>query len=155
MATPPPGPMTPLQPIPATQPHQPLDPATDPSMEDILASIRRILNEDEAPKSAPEPSEPTDALNNAVLVLDSSMMVPEPQRDIPQRDVPPKPAPERSATLETPVLPDPELSTPRLPAAQPPAPVAPDRSINPSLVAPEAAAAAGASVELADADLGV
>jgi len=32
-------------------------PAADPSMEDILASIRRILNEDEAP-AAPEPSVP-------------------------------------------------------------------------------------------------
>ena len=30
---------------------EPTPPATDPSMDDILASIRRILNEDEAPKN--------------------------------------------------------------------------------------------------------
>jgi cell pole-organizing protein PopZ len=45
----------------------------DPSMEDILASIRRILNEEEAPAEAAAPIEaPAD---DDVLVLDESMMV--------------------------------------------------------------------------------
>jgi len=51
--------------------------AAEPSMEDILASIRRILNEDGAaqtpPPSRPEPED--------VLVLDSSMMVGEPKAE--------------------------------------------------------------------------
>lgn len=142
MAIPPTGPATPTHPTP--------DSAGDPSMEDILASIRRILNEDEAPKPAPEPGElpdeRKDVPNNGVLVLDSSMMVPEPQRNIPP---PPKPAPERPATLEKPVLPDPEPPAPRVPLpAQPPTVVSPNRSPpSQSLVAPEAAAAAGASVD--------
>ena len=42
-------------------------------MEDILASIRRILNEEEAPAEAAAPAEaPAD---DDVLVLDESMMV--------------------------------------------------------------------------------
>jgi len=143
MATPPPGPMTPPHPASPTPPHPALDPAADPSMEDILASIRRILNEDEAPKSANEPSEPKAVPNNGVLVLDSSMMVPDPQRDVPQ----PKPAPERPATLEKPVLPNSEPTTSRVPSpAQPPA-SPPSNPPPQSLVAPEAAAAAGASVD--------
>ncbi len=51
--------------------------AADPSMEDILASIRRILSEDESPattESAGEPNKPEDD----VLDLDASMMVAEP-----------------------------------------------------------------------------
>jgi uncharacterized protein len=45
----------------------------DPSMEDILASIRRILNEEEVPAEAAAPAEaPAD---DDVLVLDESMMV--------------------------------------------------------------------------------
>ena len=60
-------------------------------MEDILASIRRILNEDEtpaagqpipqavvAPLAAPLPSQPHEAAVDDVLVLDESMLVPEP-----------------------------------------------------------------------------
>ena len=52
----------------------------DPSMEDILASIRRILAEDEpAPEAAPNPAAATGAtpaVNEDVLVLDSSMLAP-------------------------------------------------------------------------------
>ncbi len=140
MATPPPGPMTP--------PHAVPDPAGDPSMEDILASIRRILNEDEAPKPAPEPGalpvESKEVPNNGVLMLDSSMMVAEPQRNAPQ----PKPAPERPATPEKPVLPDLEPPASRTPSPVPqPTVVSPNRPPSQSLVAPEAAAAAGASVD--------
>ncbi len=59
-------------------------PATDPSMEDILASIRRILNEDDAPKP--------DADN--VLQLDVGMLV----EDQPQASAesPPPPSQTRS-----------------------------------------------------------
>jgi len=44
----------------------------DPSMEDILASIRRILSEDEAPaNAATETATPrSDAAGDSVLVLD-------------------------------------------------------------------------------------
>ena len=48
--------------------------ADDPSMEDILASIRRILNEDEQ-SPAPETAKPADD----VLALETSMLVEEPK----------------------------------------------------------------------------
>lgn len=53
----------------------------DPSMEDILASIRRILTEEQPPEppAAPAPAPPEPVANDDVLVLDSSMMVAEPQ----------------------------------------------------------------------------
>ena len=142
-----------MQPTGPATPPPAADPATDPSMEDILASIRRILNEDEAPKPAPEPPEPGHAPDNGVLVLDSSMMVPEPTRDTPPRDAPPpKPPAERPAIVEHPAVPE---SAPPVSRASPPqqAPVAtspnkPPAPSNPLLVAPEAAAAAGASVDV-------
>ena len=46
------------------------EPAVDPSMDDILASIRRILNEEEAPKAAHA------ELDDGVLELSPEMMVP-------------------------------------------------------------------------------
>jgi cell pole-organizing protein PopZ len=93
----------------------------DPSMEDILASIRRILSEDEAEhaaaaKSVPKPPTTPD---DGVLSLDASMIVDEPAR-----------AAEKPAER---------------PAATPPLPA--DRSPKAEgLVAPEAAAAAASSV---------
>lgn len=63
-------------------------PGVDPSMEDILASIRRILSEDEADAQAkPEPASPGPAAQPVphappgppeVLALDASMLVNEP-----------------------------------------------------------------------------
>jgi uncharacterized protein len=47
-------------------------------MEDILASIRRILNEDEAGPGAAQPQVAAPRRPEDVLVLDSSMMVGEP-----------------------------------------------------------------------------
>lgn len=98
--------------------------AGDPSMEDILASIRRILSEDEIaagaapmPQAAPEPDE---TLGSDVLVLDPAMMVPE--------------------TPPTAVAPLPDPSPVQEPKARP-AVVPPQ-----TLVAPEAAAAAAVSV---------
>jgi cell pole-organizing protein PopZ len=116
-------------------------------MEDILASIRRILNEDEAPKSAPEPPEAPkpEEHTSDVLMLDSSMMVPETQpetqpetsADVPQ----PKAQTAPPATLEHQPLPDPE------PTASPPASQSPALQQSVSLVTPAAAAAAAASVD--------
>ena len=55
---------------------------SDPSMEDILASIRRILSEDEAPTGAGAQSaqeQPQgEGADSGVLVLDPSMMVSDP-----------------------------------------------------------------------------
>ena len=51
---------------------------SDPSMEDILASIRRILNEDDkAPEADEPPARPGQvaATEDSVLLLDESMMV--------------------------------------------------------------------------------
>ena len=90
-------------------------------MEDILASIRRILSEDEAPAADGTPPAPTPA-GEGVLVLDPAMMVPEP------------------ASPETPLTP-PAAEPPPTMTAPPPDPASP-----PNLVAPEAAAAAASSV---------
>jgi cell pole-organizing protein PopZ len=121
----------------------------DPSMEDILASIRRILNEEEAPpapgahEEAPAAGETPadDPTDDDVLVLDPSMMVSstQPGRDEPEPEAeaeiaPPTPHVERS-------LPKPEVMTQSpqaAPSALPP--------ITHDLVAPEAAAAAASSV---------
>lgn len=65
----------------------------DPSMEDILASIRRILSEEEPPAPPltppPEPSAPEEKPDD-VLVLDSSMLVAE---EAPAAEEQPEPAP--------------------------------------------------------------
>ncbi|HET8997805.1 MAG TPA: DUF2497 domain-containing protein [Acetobacteraceae bacterium] len=53
-------------------------PGADPSMEDILASIRRILSEDVPQPATLETSPPPGDSPSDVLVLDQSMMVPEP-----------------------------------------------------------------------------
>ncbi len=75
----------------------------DPSMEDILASIRRILNEDESPGAAPEalpPSRqpvpgPAEA-DEGVFMLDEAMLVSKPPVAAPSPDLPP-PAPSPAA----------------------------------------------------------
>ena len=64
----------------------------DPTMEDILASIRKILNEEE-PAAAASPSSPHDAPAEEPLTLDASMMV-EPPARAPE---PAPPAPEADA----------------------------------------------------------
>lgn len=103
-------------------------PAPDPSMDDILASIRRILNEDDTPKppSADGPAAPDD-----VLVLDSSMMV--------QPEQPPAPPAAASAPPAPPLVPPPQ-------AVAPPAVDEPARGPDGGLIAPAAAAAAASSV---------
>ena len=65
---------------PPTGGAKPAGEAADPSMDDILASIRRILSEDEAgaqPPPAADVPHPVPPLHD-VLLLDEDMMVPEP-----------------------------------------------------------------------------
>ena len=91
----------------------------DPSMEDILASIRRILSEDEAAPAAASADED-------VLVLEPSMM----RSDLPA------PSGESAAAGPAPSAPEPPAETEAEPMPPPGA----------GLVAPETAAAAAASV---------
>ncbi len=107
-------------------------------MDDILASIRRILDEEGRAKAesgavprAPEPEE--------VLELDSSMMLPEPDMATPGPIPAPPPILAEPVTMDEP------------PAAPVPAPVpfpVPMAAVaaEPGLVAPAAAAAAALSV---------
>jgi hypothetical protein len=135
----------------------------DPSMEDILASIRRILNEEETP-SAPGARDDspaggdTHADDDDVLVLDPSMMVsaasPAHDGSEPEANAQPEiaqpeiaqpeivqPAPHAEPAVLNPVLPNPEVMTSSPQAA--PSELPPPTS---ELVAPEAAAAAAFSV---------
>ena len=123
---------------------QPAPPSGDPSMEDILASIRRILSEDESgPGDAASPhpgSGPTavavpsreELAPDDVLILNSSMLVPE----------------EEEMTAGEPHLPTtPATPTSPAPASGHAAAAAPsDLAAASDLVAPEAAAAAASSV---------
>lgn len=116
-------------------------------MEDILASIRRILSEDETAdsptaKPAEEPaSEPSDEPEDDVLVLDPSMLVPEPEPAAePEATAEPEPVIELAPVLEPP----PVVETPaQIPAS---IPAAIPASMT-DLVAPAAAAAAASSVD--------
>jgi hypothetical protein len=100
----------------------------DPSMEDILASIRRILSEEEAAAGpAPAPASPT--AESDMLALETSMLVGE---------VPP-PAQDR---LDPPAGP---LADADAPPSLPPVPEPPAGPAS-GLVAPTAAAAAVSSV---------
>ena len=102
--------------------------AGDPSMEDILASIRRILSEDEPPPAlgGPDGGNPpqpvAEPAGSDVLVLDPAMMIADPVRE----------------AEPVPLLP---------PAVAPaPEPVEPVADKLAGIVAPEAAAAAASSL---------
>jgi len=89
-------------------------PGQDPSMEEILASIRKILNEEDAPAAAPppEPPPPEPALPGA-----------PPRPQVPEPD----PAPEPLELTEAMIVPGPRvpaatIETSPLPAAAPPVP---------------------------------
>jgi uncharacterized protein len=123
----------------------------DPSMEDILASIRRILSEDEpatpieetpATAAAPAAAEPEDD----VLVLDESMLVhdqdPEPAAD-PEPVGNPEPAAEPEPIGLREIAAEPAPAEERVPMG--PESLAPG-SLAPELLGPEAAAAASSSV---------
>lgn len=116
-------------------PQAPLPPeqsGADPSMDDILASIRRILHDEEKAAKAGAPADD-------VFVLDPSMMVDERT-----------PAAGAEQSHEAASMTQPEPSP--MPAADPspapePAPATPEAAgARPSIVAPEAAAAAASSV---------
>ena len=102
----------------------PDQPDGDPSMEDILASIRRILSEEEQAPATP-PQAP-DSDNDDVLILDPSMMVAEP---MPPESIPAPPAVAEDKAAEP------------VPVAQPAQPAGGN-----ALVSPESARAAAASV---------
>lgn len=82
---------------------------TDPSMEDILASIRRILNEEDAPK--------TDA--NNVLQLDASMLVEDPPKASEESDAPPEPDAEPVEMTADAATPPPSVAPTPPPEPQP------------------------------------
>jgi len=128
------------------------EPAGDPSMDDILASIRRILSDEEKAAAAKASTEPSDG----VLVLDSSMMVaesadPEPDPEPPPPEPEPPPQPQQAFFAAEPPAPEPPPAEPTPSAPPPPTPAPPVTVIGPArdtgpLVAPEAAAAAASSV---------
>ena len=125
------------------EPHAPgSSPAADPSMEDILASIRRILNEDEAAQPPHEETPSTAAAvspmaagtggsgeDDGVFVLDEGMLVN-------------KPMPVTHATPQADPLPGPVAVVAHA-APSPPPSLEPPVS---GLLAPETAAAAAQSV---------
>ena len=106
----------------------------DPSMEDILASIRRILSEDEAAPAAPADED--------VLVLEPSMM----RSDLPAPAPAPAPVAESAAADPPPVASGPPPSAPSPSMPEPPDEGEPLPPSGAGLVAPETAAAAAASV---------
>jgi cell pole-organizing protein PopZ len=130
---------------------------TDPSMEEILASIRRILNEDEAPATPTPPAAAEDPAveEEDVLILDETMIVAPPQV-APPRTAPAEPEP----VAFTPAVADdpfdfdsvpaqPQVEPPREIEARPSTPyVDPfdQPSPTPDLLGLEAAAAAASSV---------
>lgn len=127
--------------------------ASDQSMEDILASIRRILNEDEAPAAAPTP----DALPAAVPpTAYAAPSVAEPAAPPVSAAAPPVAAPmapEPLVLTEEMMVAAPEDTKPAPAAAEPPQSAVPEPVPLPvmapaadSLLAPAAAAAATAAV---------
>lgn len=124
----------------------PANAAPDPSMDDILASIRRILDEEGRAKPGGADAAVPPATED-VLELDETMLLPEPD-EVSSGPVPtPPPILAEPVTMADPPPPPPALPVPMpmpLPVPMPlpmPAPTA-----EPGLVAPAAAAAAAMSV---------
>lgn len=117
-------------------PEKPPAGGADPSMEDILASIRRILSEED--QASPPPAVPEDP-DDGVLMLDTSMMVPEEHRvpDPVSNPAPSEPEPHPFAA------PAPPMAAPTPPPREA---AETGTAAASSLVAPEAAAAAASSV---------
>jgi cell pole-organizing protein PopZ len=123
-------------------------------MEDILASIRRILSEDEGEQAAaaspPPPPEPPAGPSSDVLALDPSMLVEEPPAAPPplpaMAPMPPIAAPQ--VEPPPPVPPAARAPEPPPPPSAPP-PAAPPIEPGPAfdaLLGPEATAAAASSM---------
>jgi hypothetical protein len=83
------------------KPELPAEAGDDPSMEDILASIRRILSEEGAPASGLSHAEEPVASDD-VLVLDSSMMIVESQQPEATPEQEPEPAAPTTTALVAP-----------------------------------------------------
>ncbi|MBS0644260.1 MAG: DUF2497 domain-containing protein [Acetobacteraceae bacterium] len=116
--------------------------SADPSMEEILASIRRILNDDEAPPAAaPAPASNSEAAAEAdedVLVLDRSMLVSTPEDAAEEQPPVVEPPPATNGVAPDAIGLEPSPST-----AESDAGPTPDTG----LLAPAAAAAAASSVD--------
>ncbi len=96
-------------PLPAAAPAA----GADPSMEDILASIRRILSEDETAPPPPVPVAGAEA--EEVLELDAAMMVSEPSGPVAAPEVAAPAAPSAVLAPATSVPPEPSpLGSPGL-----------------------------------------
>jgi cell pole-organizing protein PopZ len=131
----------------------------DPSMEDILASIRRILAEEEG--AAPATPALAADVDDGVLQLDAAMMLPDSialPESIARPDASPPVAPP-APVVASPPLASPSPASPVPPLQAAPVPAAPslvhETSVQPqpltappgsSLMAPEAAAATATSV---------
>ncbi len=129
--------------------------AVDPSMEDILASIRRILSEDEAVDASPPNAGSVDAADE-VFALDETMLTREPEGLPPARVAPPVSV----EALLPPAPPPPEAVPPSVPeiavdqtrelefTPEPMITLAPAQAASEPLVAPEATSAAQASMAM-------
>jgi uncharacterized protein len=120
----------------------------DPSMEDILASIRRILNEDE-PGAAPATGSPgPDPAGDAEpLQLTDEMLIgggPPPAPEPAAPDAAPPEPPPRAVAIAPPPAPPP--APPSSQTANPAPPEAAAPPVSDMLLAPAAAAAASAAV---------
>lgn len=128
--------------------------ASDQSMEDILASIRRILNEDEAPAAAPTPDAPPAAVPPAAYAAPPvAEPAAAPLAVAPAPPVAAPTAPEPLVLTEEMMVAAPEDSKPAPAVAEPPQFAVPEPVPLPvmapaadSLLAPAAAAAATAAV---------
>jgi len=131
--------------------NEPPSPATsesaDPSMEEILASIRRILNDDDVPAEPPAAAEAPPAEDD-VLLLDQSMMVSRGGHESDATDHLAKhPEPAAAAQIAAdPTAPPPEAEPPHQVMEAATSDADPFEHQIPELVAPEAAAAAASSV---------
>jgi cell pole-organizing protein PopZ len=115
-------------------------------MEDILASIRRILNEDGAP-IVPEKSVDVPPADDGILILDQSMMVPGPRSQPAATEPEPEPIVTTDGVREPTAIP-PETTPPiDAMAASPPDDPQTDAAVATDLIAPETVAAAASSVE--------
>lgn len=120
-------------------------------MEDILASIRRILSEDEQPASAPTPTEPTPAVPAPAVPMPApaeTVAAPAPPAPPPEPPSPPAKPAEDVLLLDASMLvePPPAPSPPPAPQEAPPAEQPAEPFPTTGLLAPAAAAAAASSV---------